>query len=218
MIKGTIGIIGGTGKQGSGIAKRLLREGNHIVIGSRLVERGKKVADDIRSVITDTSGSITGGDNKTAVQSNIIILAIPADQVKPLIYPLKEDIKGKIVLDMAVNIKFGKFSRAMKIDGLSVFEYIRNLFPDSKIVSCFKTISAHSLNSDEELNLVDFQMSTDDEAIAIAAELSSSIGLKPIRIRGRVHAITIERMVALAIQINKEYPGSHTGFNLVNLS
>lgn len=216
---GTIGIIGGTGKQGSGLAKRWLNAGFDVIIGSRLSDKGEKVANQLKTAILEnnTVGTVSGGDNQLAANADIIVLAIPADQVKPLIFPLIELLKDKIVFDLTVNVKFGKFPSAQKIEGTSVYEYIRDLFPQSKIVSCFKTISASSLASKEDLDQVDFQMTTHDDAIATAHHLSKAIGLRPVRVRGKNHAFTMERMVALAIQLNKEYPGSHVGFDLVKL-
>ncbi|MHA2250395.1 MAG: NADPH-dependent F420 reductase [Candidatus Kariarchaeaceae archaeon] len=217
MTSGTIGIIGGTGKQGSGLAKRWLKVGHDILIGSRSVEKGKKRAGEILKEVGENKGQISGGDNTFAAKADIVVLAIPADQVEPLVLPLSHLIENKVILDLTVNIKYGRYPKAEQFNGASVYEYIRELFPKSKVVSCLKTISAHSLASSEELNQIDFQMSMDDEAISIAHDLVQEIGLTPIRVRGKVHAFTIERMVALAIQINKEYPGSHVGYDLKHL-
>jgi NADPH-dependent F420 reductase len=214
---GTIGIIGGTGSQGSGLAKRWYKEGYHVVIGSRSQEKGQRIAEELLAQLPPGDGSIVGGSNEFAIQADIVVLTIPADQIHPLIFPFKAQLKGKIILDVAVNIQFGKFPRAMKMEEVSVYEFVRELFPESRVVACLKTIPADLLVTDESLNQVDFQMTTDDEAASIAARLVESIGLNPIRIRGKHHAYTVERIVAMAIQINKLYPRSHTGYNLVNI-
>ena len=74
------------------------------------------------------------------------------------------------------------------------------------------------LNSNEEMNQTDFQLSLDEPALELTSKLALAIGLTPVRIKGKVHAHTIERMVALAIQINKGYPGSHAGYLMQNVN
>jgi NADPH-dependent F420 reductase len=212
---GTIGIIGGTGKQGSGLAVRWALTGYNIKIGSRSKERGEASAIQLSKSVRSKStnhGVIEGGDNEFATKCDIIVLAIPADQVDVLLIPLEHNLQNKIILDITVNLKYGKFPKAELLKGKSSYEYVRDLFPNSKVVACFKTISADLLNSDSELHQSDFQIALNDDAFKVAALLAEVIGLSPLRIRGKAHAHTIERMVAMAIQINKEYPGSHAGY------
>ncbi|MFV2015795.1 MAG: NADPH-dependent F420 reductase, partial [Candidatus Heimdallarchaeota archaeon] len=200
---------------GSGLAVRWAVAGYNIKIGSRSQERGEAAAVKLISEVTrktQSHGSITGGDNEFATESDIIVLAIPADQVEFLLIPLKHNLQSKIVLDVTVNLKYGKFPRAELVEGKSSYEYVRSLFPETNVVACFKTISAELLQSNLSLNQSDFQIALDDSAFMITSKLATSIGLTPIRIRGKVHSHTIERMVAMAIQINKEYPGSHAGY------
>jgi len=211
----SIGIIGGTGKQGSALARRLVTANFPVLIGSRSQSRGMSTAEKLNEEWqTDL---ITGGDNQYAAGADIVVLAIPFDQVDPLVTPLSDLLDNKIVIDMTVNLKFGKFVSTDLIDGKSGYEYIRNLFPDSKVVMCLKTISFVKLGSDEPLSQTDFQMTLSDEAFAFTSELVSKFGLTPLRVRGRTHAHTIERMVALSIQLNKEYSGSHAGFLVTDL-
>ncbi|OLS20128.1 MAG: F420-dependent NADP reductase [Candidatus Heimdallarchaeota archaeon LC_2] len=218
---GTIGIIGGTGSQGSGLAIRWSIQGYNIRIGSRSEEKGNAAAKKFTEIAKKnnvSAGSIEGGDNEFATKSDIVVLAIPADQVDHLLTPLNHHLDGKVILDVTVNLKFGKFPKAELFEGKSSYEYVRDLFPMSKVVACFKTISAEMLNSMEEMNQTDFQISLDEAALELASKLALTIGLTPLRIKGKVHAHTIERMVALAIQINKGYPGSHAGYLMQNVN
>ncbi|MDH5403148.1 MAG: NAD(P)-binding domain-containing protein [Candidatus Heimdallarchaeota archaeon] len=213
MIK-KIGIVGGSGKQGTGITKRLANKGYEIIIGSRDPIKGNKIAEQLRNELND--GNIKGGSNIDALIADIIILAIPSNQVKDIVLPHKELIKNKIILDVTVNLIFGKIIKIELVENLCSYEMIRNLFPESMIVGCLKTISASTLNSDQNLHQVDFQMTTSDEAYDLTSKLVSEMGLQPVRVRGKYHAETIERMVAMAIQLNKTYPGSHTGYQLID--
>ncbi|MCY3415030.1 MAG: NAD(P)-binding domain-containing protein [Candidatus Heimdallarchaeota archaeon] len=211
----TIGILGGTGSQGSALAIRWAKQGYNIIIGSRDAIRGNQKAEDLNKTIE--SSRIKGGDNALACSAEIIVLALPFKGIVELLTPLLPLFEGKIVIDLTVNLIPGKFFKVALYDEKSSYEFLRDFLDKSKVVACLKTISADSLASDQELDEADFQISTDEEASTIAFELSRSLGLHPVRVKGKFHAHTIERMVALAIQINKEYTGSHVGFRLSNL-
>lgn len=212
----TIGLIGGTGKQGYGLAKQWAKAGYGIIIGSRNTEKGQKIAKDLQHEM-ESNTEISGGDNILATTADIVVLSIPVDQIDNLIIPLTKFLENKIIIDVIVNLQFGKFIKTNLIDGLSTHEYLCKILPTSKIVSCFKTIPYSLLNANEVINQIDFQISESEEAINISHELASKIGLTPVKVEGKMHAHTIERMTALAIQLNKSYPGSHIGYLLNGL-
>ena len=213
----SIGIIGGTGQLGRGFAKRWAQCGFDIIIGSRSTEKATLFVNNLKEGLGNIPGEITGGDNAFACKADVVVITIPVESIDSLIAPQRELLMDKIVFDTMVNLKFGKFIKTNLIDGMSTYEYLQTVLPESKIVSCFKTISADLLDGDEPIDQADFQISKYDEAIEISNKLSSLIGFSPVRVNGRTHAHTIERMVALAIQLNKTYPGSHVGYLLKNL-
>lgn len=211
----SIGIIGGTGKQGSALAKRLAKKGYSIAIGSRSDERGKQKAADLSK--EKGLDNIRGGSNEIVTECDIVIISIPFSQVADLLLPLKEGLTGKILIDMTVNLLFGKSTKAQFHEGKSSYEFIRDHFTESLVVAAFKTISYVVLGGDQPIDQSDFQISDSEEALAVSSQLARDIGLVPIRIIGDHHAHTIERMVALAININKNYKGSHAGYLMTNL-
>lgn len=211
-----IGILGGTGKQGSALAKRWAKAGYSIIIGSRDAKKGESKAAELnRELGLDL---ISGGDNSMACTAEVIVLTIPFENITNLLSPLLPQFKEKIVMDLTVNLIPGKFFKIGRAEGgPSSYEFLREYLKHSSVVGCMKTISSSVLDSDEDLNQVDFQMGTDNNALDVSFQLSREIGLEPVRVKGKFHAYTIERMVALAIQINQEYKGSHVGFSLSNL-
>ena len=211
----SFGIIGGTGKQGTGLAKRLARLDYLVRIGSRSKSRGEDHATQLNNELSTTL--ITGGDNEYAANADIVVLAIPFDQVEVLVMPLEKELSGKIVIDLTVNLTFGKFIKTNLENGMSSYEFVREQLPNSKVITSLKTISFVKLNASHQLDESDFEITTSDEAFDVVSNLVMKFGLRPVRIRGKTHAHTIERMVALSIQLNKEYPGSHVGFQLCDL-
>ena len=201
-----IGIIGGTGKQGSGLAKRLARAGYHVRIGSRQEEKGKQVAESIGIE------NLSGGSNEFAAKADIVVLTIPADQIEVLLEPLKPILKTKVVIDTIINLRFGKTVESVPFHGTSVYEFLNTFLDQSNVVTAFKTISASILGGDQSLNQSDFIITENDEIFEKISALSRAIGLQPLKIPSAYHATTIERMVALSIQLNKSYKGSHCGY------
>src|SRR6267378_2914518 len=94
-----IGILGGTGAEGSGLAFRWARAGEHIVIGSRQPERAMATASQLRQRVGDFA-KIEGADHATAAQCEIVVLTIPFGSQASLLKPLKSVWKpGTIIID-----------------------------------------------------------------------------------------------------------------------
>ncbi len=211
----TIGIIAGTGNMGSGLAYRFALAGYPVIIGSRSQTRAIEIADKLNKKIN--SNVVTGGTYQNAAESDVIVLSLPAETISQICVDLRESLKSKVVIDTNINLKFGKYMKINLIDNMSMYEAIQNCLPESKVVAAFKTISAFLLHSDNDLAQSDFHITKYNDAYHISSQLSRGIGLTPIRVRGKFHAQTVERMVALAIQLNKEYPNSHAGYKVTDL-
>src|SRR5260221_3828486 len=72
----TIAVIGGTGKEGSGLAKRWANSGYRVIIGSRDAERAQQKADELNA---EMGGAyLHGMDNLNAAQEgNLVVIAVP---------------------------------------------------------------------------------------------------------------------------------------------
>ena len=208
-----IGIIGGTGDFGRGLAKRLVLSGRSVFIGSRDESKGVRIAEQVSEAIgTDR---IKGGSNTTAAKCEYIYITLPSSSLQETLEKLKPQLEDKIVVECCVSLKFGKFIKVIDHEGKSTYELVREILDNSKVASALKTVSAYKLGRIETpLDETDFIMSLSDEAFEFAAENSRVLGLDVIRVRGKTHALTLERMTALAIQLNKDHPNSHFGFKL----
>ncbi len=211
----SIGVVGGTGALGSALAYRLLKHGYSVTIGSRSKERGSAKAEELR---LETDGTVTGGDNGIAVQCDFIVLAVPATEAITLLEPFRADLQNKTLIDVTVPLKFGRFIKVDSADELSNYELIRSHFSESNVVACLKTIPADFLRQDgsKERRTTFVFSKTHESAIPVMSMLET-IGLEPVYVPGKYHAYTVERMTAMAIQLNKEYPGSHIGYKVVGL-
>ena len=136
-----IGFISGTGKEGQALAIRFGLSEHSIFIGSRDISKAELSGNQIRNILPDVE--ILCSDYKqTVLQSDIVFIALPFSVVENQLTPLKNELKGKYIVDTTVPLSLnkGKFTR---LSGLkeSVSQFLYNLLPDSHIISSFHTLS-----------------------------------------------------------------------------
>ena len=138
----SIGILGGTGPQGRGLARRLSAAGHEVVIGSRSVERAQAVADRYTG-----SGQVRGGSNQEAAAADLVIVAVPYDGHAELLASLSNDLGGKIVIDCVNPLGFdahGPFP--LPVPAGSAAQEAQQILPDSTVIAAFHHISAIHLD------------------------------------------------------------------------
>ena len=107
LSKEIIGIIGGPGPEGQGLALRLGLAGFPIIIGSRNPEKGTAAIEKLLSIAPDVSLSCK--DNlSTAEQSDIVIISVPFEAHQATLEAIKSQLEGKIVINVVVPLVFNK--------------------------------------------------------------------------------------------------------------
>jgi len=96
-----IGVLGATGPAGSGLAARLASCGHEVVLGSRSKDRAVEVRDGILAKWSDMALSIDAGDNESAADAEIIVVATPWDAASPTAASVAAELAGKTVICMA---------------------------------------------------------------------------------------------------------------------
>ena len=98
----SIAVLGGTGKEGKGLAYRWARAGYHVYIGSRSAEKAIAAANEIREMLGDGI-SIAGMSNPEAArEANIVVLTVPYSAHRDTLESVKDELKGKILVDVTV--------------------------------------------------------------------------------------------------------------------
>jgi len=142
----TIGVIGGTGALGRGLALRLAAAGHHVRIGSRDPSRAKEAA-------APLGDRTTGGANADVCDSDMVIVAVPWLAHEQTIAGLRDELEGRIVVDCVNPLGFderGPF--ALSVDAGSAAEQAQQLLPGSVVVGAFHHVSAELLLDAEELD------------------------------------------------------------------
>jgi NADPH-dependent F420 reductase len=213
-----IAVLGGTGQQGSGLARRLARGGARLIVGSRDPERARATVGGwgLPKPIETATNAVA------AEQAGVIVLAVPFGTVDLLIDEIRSSLKqGAIVIDVTVPVTFtgGKMAMLDVAEG-SASEHIRARLPaEVGVAAAFKTIPAHLLGQlDSRLDCDEFVCGDSDETRSKAAELVAMLpGLRPVDVGPLSRARSIEHLTALAIAVNRRHKIHDARFRIVGL-
>ena len=201
-----IGVIGGTGPEGRGLATRFALAGECVFIGSRNSQKGQEVAEEI----SISSGNlIQGGNNEEAAQKgDVIIISVPYKGHAKMLSKLESFLKNKIVIDVVAPLVFGKKSISSTIvEEGSAAEQAQLLLPESQVVGAFHNISAQELLKHNNSVCCDVIVCSDfDDPKKYVMRLAEKIdGVRGID--GGILANTkyVEQLTALLLNINKAY-------------
>jgi NADPH-dependent F420 reductase len=211
-----IGVLGGTGDQGRGLARRLSMAGQRVIIGSRDAGRAAAAA-----ATVGAPPQVTGASNEqTAARADVIVVAVPWEGHRELLASLAGELAGKVVIDMVNPLGFDKQGAyALDVPEGSAAQQAQAVLPDSTVVGAFHHVSAvllldpevNDLNQDI-LVLGDKRAAT-DLVQALADLLPGARGIYAGRLRncGQVEALTCN-----LVSLNRRYKG-HAGLRITDL-
>jgi NADPH-dependent F420 reductase len=218
----TVGIIGGTGDQGRGLAYRLARGGQTVLIGSRSAERAVRAAEEIAALpgVPGTPRVSGGGNLDVAGRSDVVIVAVPWEGHAAIVAELREPLAGKIVIDCVNPLGFDKQGPyALRVEEGSAVQQAAALLPDSRVCAAFNHVSAPLL-ADPEVDRIDLDVlicTEERELVNVVAALAARIpGMRGIYAGRLRNAHQIEAFTANLIAINKRYK-AHAGIRVTDL-
>ncbi|WP_431996192.1 NADPH-dependent F420 reductase [Streptomyces fungicidicus] len=209
-----VGVLGGTGPQGKGLAYRLAKAGQKVIIGSRAAERARAAAEELGH------GVEGAGNAETARRSDIVIVAVPWDGHGKTLESLREELAGKLVVDCVNPLGFDKQGAyALKPEEGSAAQQAAALLPDSRVTAAFHHLSAVLLQ-DPEIDEIDTDVMVlgegraDVETVqALAARIPGMRGVFAGRLR---NAHQVESLVANLISVNRRYK-AHAGLRVTDV-
>lgn len=218
-----IGILGGTGPEGSGLAYRWAKAGEEIVIGSREVQRAVETAAQLRGRI-GASARIEGADNAMAAsQCEVVVLTVPFSGHAALLKQLKGVWKpGTAVIDTTVPLAATVGGVATRVLGVwqgSAAEQAKELLPAGvSIAAAFQNLGAELLSKDEPVDCDILVCSDDERAKQIASELAEKIpGARALNGGKLENARIVESLTALLVGINIRYKVHSAGIRFTGL-
>jgi 8-hydroxy-5-deazaflavin:NADPH oxidoreductase len=210
-----IGVLGGTGDQGRGLARRLSMAGHRVIIGSRKAERAAAAAAGIGG------GLLFGRENRdAAAAADVVIAAMPWEGHRDLLASLAEPLAGKVVIDCVNPMGFDSHGAyALSVPEGSAAEQAAAMLPNSTVVGAFHHVPA-GLLLDPAVDTVDMDVLVlgdnrvaTDLVIALAGEIPGMRGIYGGRLRncGQVEALT-----ANLVSINRRYK-AHAGIRITDV-
>lgn len=214
----TIAILGGTGPQGRGLARRFAVAGLSIVLGSRTAERAEKAAAELAEV---TNGAVSGAANiDAAAAGDIVLLVVPWDGHAELLESLRGELAGKVVVDCVNPLGFDKQGPyALAVPEGSATQQAAAILPESRVVGAFHNVSAALLEDPEvaSVNTDVLVLGDDREATDLVQALADIVpGMRGVY-GGRLrNAHQVEALTANLIAINRRYK-AHAGVRVTDV-
>ncbi|MEE8583546.1 MAG: NADPH-dependent F420 reductase [Acidobacteriota bacterium] len=220
-----VGLIGGTGEEGQGIALRLAMAGVPVWIGSRSEERAEKVAGELnRRLGSHGAGNaeIGGMGNRALLDHcRLLFLTVPFDHAESTLESLQDAFRdGHVLVDVTVPLLFLKGPRLLDLEEGSGAEQLRRLVPEHvAMAAAFKTLPAHLLcEIDQPLDCDEVLCADSEKArqrvLAVVGKIDRLrwINAGPLR-----YCQALEAMTMLVVGINRRYKIGSGRFRLVGL-
>ncbi len=206
-----IAIIGGTGKEGKGLAFRWAKAGLEVIIGSRQAEKAQIAADEVNELIGNSGKKVVGRDNLTAAQEGeVVVLTVPFEFHVPMLEMLKEALAGKILIDVTVPLVPPKVTKVqMPPAGSAALEAKATLDPSTEVVAAFQNISYERLITDKDVECDVLVSGSSKEARRQVLELVEKAGMLAWDAGPIENTVVVEGLTSVLIGINKEF-GAHT--------
>ena len=210
----TVGVLGGTGEQGRGLAYRWAQAGQRVIIGSRDEQRAQAVAADLGATVEGATNVVC------AARADVVVAAVPWAGHEALLTELRPALAGKIIVDCVNPLGFDKQGAfALAVEQGSAAQQAAELLPDSTVVAAFHHISAVLLLDDsvptldtDVLVLGDKREAT-DTVQALANRIPGLRGIYGGRLR---NAAQVEAFTANLISINRRYK-AHGGVRITDV-
>lgn len=217
----TVGVLGGTGAQGRGLALRWAAAGLPVVLGSRDAGRAEVAASEVTALVAAAgfAGSrVTGADNATcAAQADVVLAAVPWDGHRELLASLAAELAGKIVIDCVNPIGFGK-TGPFPLDVVegSAAQQAQSVLPHSRVIGAFHNVSAVVLAdlSQAEVDTDVLVMGEEREDTNLVQALADAIpGVRGLFGGRLANCGQVEKLTANLIAINRRHK-THAGIRI----
>ncbi|WP_134741747.1 NADPH-dependent F420 reductase [Nocardioides sp. 503] len=214
----TVAVLGGTGPQGRGLARRFAAAGLSVVIGSRSEERAAEAAATLAEAV---GGQVTGADNAAAAAAgDIVVVAVPWEGHGELLTELASALAGKVVVDCVNPLGFDKQGAfALAVEEGSAAQQAQAILTDSTVVGAFHNVSAVLLEDPEVASVDTDVLVLGDvrEATDLVQDLAGTIpGVRGV-FAGRLrNAHQVEALTANLISMNRRYK-AHAGVRVTDV-
>ena len=225
----SIGILGGTGKEGKGLAYRWAKAGYRILIGSRQTARAQATAAELLDLLRGKGelldlahgiGEVIGLCNaEAALQADIVVMTVPYSAHKETLLALRGELAGKILIDVTVPLVPPKVTRVqMPEAGSAAQEAQLVLGADTQVVSAFQNISYEHLLHDEPVECDVLVCGGNKAARSAVLKLVAAAELVGWDAGPLENSVIAEGFTSILIGINKQYGVQSAGIRITGVN
>jgi 8-hydroxy-5-deazaflavin:NADPH oxidoreductase len=215
----TIAIIGGTGKEGKGLAYRWAKAGFKIIIGSRLFEKAQIVAEEIKELI-DQPCEVEGQTNFEAVRMcDLAVLTVPYSAHTEMLQSLSAQMQGKILIDVTVPLVPPKVTRVQMPAAGSAAQEAQQILGDGvQVVAAFQNISYEKLITVDDIECDVLVCGSGKKAREVVLELVRAAGLVGWDAGPIDNSVVVEGLTSILIGINKQFSVQSAGIRITGVT
>ena len=213
-----IAVIGGTGKEGKGLAYRWVKSGYKVIIGSRSIEKAEKAVADLMDMLGGEH-ELTGLDNLSAArQADIAVLTVPYSAHRATLEDLKDALQGKLLIDVTVPLVPPKVSKVQMPEAGSATQEAHEILGENvQVCAAFQNISHEHLLGDDNVSCDVLVTGTSQAARAETIKLVEAAGLTGWDAGPIVNSVVVEGLTSVLIGINKKYGSTHAGITITGV-
>jgi NADPH-dependent F420 reductase len=215
----TIAVIGGTGREGPGLALRWAKSGRYqVLIGSRQQEKAERVAAELNARLE--RNLIRGLVNPdAAAAADMVVLTVPYSAHVPTLESVRAGLRGKILVDVTVPLQPPQVSRVhIPPGGSAAAEAQALLGSDVRVVAAFQNIgAAHLQDPDHPIESDVLVCGDDKEAKAEVIALAEAAGMRGLDAGPLQNAVVAEGLTAVLIGINIRYKAKRAGVKITGI-
>jgi len=211
----TIAVLGGTGKEGKGLAYRWAKAGYRVLIGSRTPGKAEAAAAEISQMLGDDA-SLQGLENAQAAEkADIVVLTVPFTAHRATLEGLKDAIRDKLFIDVTVPLIPPKVTKVQMPSAGSAAQEAREILGEqAQVTSAFQNISHEYLLNDQMISCDVLVTGLSKQARAETLKLVAAAGLIGWDAGPIENSAVVEGLTSVLIYINKQYGSTHAGIQI----
>lgn len=215
----TIAVIGGTGKEGSGLSLRWAKAGLDVIIGSRQLGKAHRIAGELNETLGQEL--IRGLENRDAAEAGeIVVLSVPYAAHRAILEDIRQALSSKILIDVTAPIDPQNPGRVRLLEaGSAAVEAQQFLGDQVTVVAAFQNVAAgHLRDLDHPIDSDVLVCGDDADAKERVIQLAGKAGIQALDAGPLINASAVEGMTAVLIALNKRYKSKGAGIRIMNIS
>lgn len=214
-----IAILGGTGKEGKGLAYRWAKTGYKVLIGSRTLPKAIRAVEDLNDML-DENVRIEGLSNFDAAErADIVVLTVPYAAHRATLKSVKGVVQGKLFVDVTVPLLPPKVSSVQMPEAGSATQEAHDILGEGvEVCAAFQNISHEHLLGDKDVQCDVLVTGTSKEARSATVKLVEAAGLRGWDAGPIENSVVVEGLTSVLIGINKKYGSTHAGIKITGIN